>query len=105
MCVFFIRGNKNFGKKCPTGVSAKSQKQWDIPTVDRSLVRLNAEFTEDPLAKGRFLAISTPESGKWLSALPASVLDTMLDEKKSCVAVRLHLGADMCLPRIVAVDG
>ncbi|XP_063385490.1 uncharacterized protein LOC134671560 [Cydia fagiglandana] len=50
--------------------------------------------------KARLLAVSRPEAGAWLQALPSPHMGTLLDNNSMRVAVALRLGCDVCEPHI-----
>lgn len=50
--------------------------------------------------RARLLAVSRPESGAWLHALPSPHLGTLLDNDSLRVAVALRLGCDVCEPHL-----
>ena len=72
------------------------QSSWDSPIVDRSFASLLESSTRaDP---ARLLAVSTPESGTWLNALPVEPLGKLLLDSHLRIAVALRLGLDICRP-------
>lgn len=85
--------------RCPGGdVPEKPgvQRPWDEELCKVSLDGLLAQSSGAELARLR--AVSQPESGAWLHALPSPHLGTLLDDNSLRVAVALRLGCDICEP-------
>lgn len=74
------------------------QRMWDDIGVRRIFDGLleNAVGTD----KARLMAVSRPEAGAWLHALPSPHVGTLLDNNSIRVAVALRLGCDVCEPHI-----
>ena len=73
-----------------------SQKSWDSPINEHVLRELIADSTE--ANRARLLAVSTPESGAWLEALPSAALGNHLNDDALRISVALRLGIDICQP-------
>ncbi|XP_048483467.1 uncharacterized protein LOC125489916 [Plutella xylostella] len=72
------------------------QRAWDEEICRVSLDGLLGHSSG--AERARLLAVSRPESGLWLHALPSPHLGTLLDDNSLCVAVALRLGCDVCQP-------
>ncbi|CAH0405443.1 unnamed protein product [Chilo suppressalis] len=68
------------------------QRSWDDVNCKATLELLTGGATGVDLA--RILAVSQPESGAWLHALPSPHMGTLLDGDSLRVAVALRLGCD-----------
>ncbi|KAI5632514.1 DM DNA binding domain-containing protein [Phthorimaea operculella] len=75
----------------------------DAPEAQRSWDQIGAKRILDQLIEGavgsdlaRLRAVSQPESGAWLHALPSPHIGTLLDGDSLRVAVALRLGCDVC---------
>ncbi|KAI5631689.1 hypothetical protein NE865_15601 [Phthorimaea operculella] len=75
----------------------------DTPEAQRSWDQIGAKRILDQLIEGaigsdlaRLRAVSQPESGAWLHALPSPHIGTLLDGDSLRVAVALRLGCDVC---------
>ncbi|CAG9117196.1 unnamed protein product [Plutella xylostella] len=69
-------------------------RSWDDVASRASLDQLMDESNGAELARLR--AVSKPEAGIWLHALPSPQLGTLLDNDSLRVAVRLRLGCKIC---------
>lgn len=74
------------------------QRLWD----DVGVKRIFAGLVESAVGvdRARLIAVSRPESGAWLHALPSPHLGTLLDSDSVRVAVALRLGCDVCIPHL-----
>jgi hypothetical protein len=78
--------------------STSSQRQWDLPIIEH--FHNNLLSSSDVTQKAILLAVSEPESGAWLDALPSSKLGTLLEKTTLQIAVSLRLGISICQPHI-----
>ena len=81
----------------PPHPSSCSQRAWDAPKIKVTIDFL-LESAANDLTKVRLLAISCPESGAWLNALPQSSIGLRMDDDVICIAVGLRLGLTRCHP-------
>lgn len=86
--------------KLSTGLSLSEsdqmkQRAWDRPLLDLVLKGLQESATNNE-SKARLLAVSSPESGAWLNALPVASLGTLLDNESFRIAIGLRLGSPVC---------
>ncbi|KAI5637191.1 hypothetical protein NE865_10088 [Phthorimaea operculella] len=72
----------------------ESQRAWDDLSCKFSLSELSESLTEADVA--RIKAVTCPESGAWLQALPSPQLGTLLDNDTLRIAVALRLGCRVC---------
>jgi hypothetical protein len=81
--------------------STSSQRQWDLPIIEHLHNNLlSSSDVSDVTQKAILLAVSEPESGAWLDALPSSKLGTLLEKTTLQIAVSLRLGISICQPHI-----
>ncbi|XP_037975355.2 uncharacterized protein LOC119694031 [Plutella xylostella] len=83
--------------RCPSGTVPElpqRQRDWDEEMCRVTVAALLAQNTGAELARLR--AVSQPESGLWLQALPSPQMGTLLDDDSLRVAVALRLGCDIC---------
>ena len=73
------------------------QKAWDAPKIKATVDHLLESAVND-LTKVRLLALSCPESGAWLNALPLSSIGLRMDDDVIRIAVGLRLGLAVCHP-------
>ena len=70
---------------------------WEHPILEkRSVALLDSAAT--PKDRARILAVTQPESGAWLNALPSPTLGTLLDNDSVRISVGLRLGINLCHP-------
>lgn len=83
------------GESIPT--DACSQHNWDEPCV-KQVHKLLLNNCNNDSDRARLLAVSAPESGHWLHALPSENIGTMLDPSTLRIVVGLRLGLEICAP-------
>lgn len=72
------------------------QRAWDSPRLKATHASL-IESSPDDSERARLLAVSAPESGHWLQALPSRQIGTVLDQSCLRIAVCLRLGSKICV--------
>jgi hypothetical protein len=72
------------------------QRAWDTPRLKKVQASL-IESSPDDFERARLLAVSAPESGHWLYALPSRQIGTVLDQSTLRIACCLRLGARICV--------
>uniref|UniRef100_A0A1X7UWM7 Reverse transcriptase domain-containing protein n=1 Tax=Amphimedon queenslandica TaxID=400682 RepID=A0A1X7UWM7_AMPQE len=77
-------------------VSAVPERVWDLPHIKSTLDSLLE--TDHAPTKARLYAVSTPESGAWLNALPLSAKGLRMDAATIWIAVGLRLGLPLDCP-------
>ena len=75
----------------PPPKASHKQKSWDSPRIEAA-VELLMDNAPDTRSRARLLAVTTKESGAWLSVLPVSSLGLRMDDESIRVAVDLQLG-------------
>lgn len=70
------------------------QRSWDDLLGKQLIAQWRSENTGVELA--RINAVTTPESGAWLYALPSPHMGTLLDDDSLRVAAALRLGCPVC---------
>src|SRR6218665_1137671 len=75
------------------------QKTWDVTLIeiDKTLVWSS---NNDPLDRGRLLAVSAPHAGDWLLTAPIASCGLGLSRPNEAVrvAIGLRLGLNLCSP-------
>ncbi|XP_055347720.1 uncharacterized protein LOC129594886 [Paramacrobiotus metropolitanus] len=80
------------------------QKAWDTPTTLHAFSRLTSlRTTKDEVA--HLKAVSVPESGVWIHALPAASLGNLLENNALRISVALRLGAPIVSPHVCVCGG
>ncbi|CAG9135060.1 unnamed protein product [Plutella xylostella] len=74
----------------------QSQRSWDEVLCKNAIDFLLSSQSGVELARLR--AVTQPESGIWLHALPSPQLGTLMDDDSLRVAVALRLGCNVCHP-------
>uniref|UniRef100_A0A1X7U4B2 Reverse transcriptase domain-containing protein n=1 Tax=Amphimedon queenslandica TaxID=400682 RepID=A0A1X7U4B2_AMPQE len=80
----------------PVGDDARLQRVSDLPHIKSTLDSLLE--TDHAPTKARLYAVSTPESGAWLNALPLSAMGLRMDAATIQIAVGLRLGLPLDCP-------
>ena len=62
------------------------QRSWDLPMANLHLADL-INSSNDPRSKGRVLALSSPNAGAWLNAVPICSLGLKLDNDSLRIVV------------------
>ena len=70
------------------------QRGWDVPLI---ILKQNRMLENaDQYDRARLLAVTQPESGAWLTAIPVPSLGTQLSPEEIRIAVSLRTGAKVC---------
>ena len=80
----------------PVGDDARLQRVWDLPHIKSTLDSLLE--TDHAPTKALLYAVSTPESGAWLNALPLSAMGLRMNDATIGIALGLRLGLPLCCP-------
>ena len=88
----------------PPSPSSCRQKAWDAPKI-KATVDYLLESAANDLTKVRLLALSCPESGAGLNALPLSSIGLRMDDDVIRIAVGLRLGLAVCHPHACSECG
>ena len=81
------------GSTQPTGAEAARQRAWDEPVCVATHSRLLLHA--DGPSRARLLAVSAPDAGSWLNALPVRNLGLALSSREIRIATGLRLGAPL----------
>ena len=87
----------------PSHPSSHRQRVWDFAIVEASF---NALIVSAPntQSRARLLAVSCPESGAWLHAMPISSVGLRIDDDVR-IAVSVRLGVPLCHPHMCSCCG
>ena len=88
----------------PSHSFSHRQPVWDSAIVKASFNAL-VVFAPDTQSRARLLAVSCPESGAWLHAMPISSVGLWMDDDVIRIAVSLRLGVSMCHPHVCSCCG
>ena len=81
----------------PSPPNSFQQRTWDEPHVVATYNKL-LDHPQDSQTKARLLAVSCPESGAWLNALPVAALGLRMSDDVIRVAAGLRLGVPLYQP-------
>ena len=88
----------------PSGTEASQQKAWVSPYISQCVDTLLRDAPDDT-ARARLLAVSSPESGAWLHALPLSNMGLRMDDSTIRVAIGIRLGLPLAHPHNCGLCG
>ena len=88
----------------PPSPDSTRQRVWDAPHIEATYNVL-LEQASDHQAKARLMAVSCPESGAWLHALPIAALGLRMSDDVVRVAAGLRLGVPLCRSHLCAGCG
>ena len=80
----------------PIHPASCAQRKWDAPKSEATFNSLLE--SANWLSEARLLAVSRPESGAWLNALPLSSMGLRMDDVVIRITVGLGLGLPLCRP-------
>jgi hypothetical protein len=80
-----------------TPQDATKQKAWDMPLVDVAAQRL-LSTAPNQVGLARLIAVTAPQAGAFLHAIPCAPIGTRLDDTSLRIAIALRLGAPVCAP-------
>ena len=87
----------NNTKSPPSLLESSHLRVWDAPLIAATVMSL-LDGAPSQQATARLLAVTTPESGAWLNALPISSLGLQMDDDVMRIAAGLRLGVAICHP-------
>ena len=88
---------QSHSKSPPSLPESSHQQVWDAPLIAATITSL-LDGAPSQQATARLLAVTTPESGTWLNALPISSLGLRMDADVMRIAAGLRLGVANCHP-------
>ena len=91
-----IAWKQSHSESPPSLPESSHQRVWDAPLVAATVMSL-LDGAPSQQATARLLAVTTPESGAWLNALPISSLGLRMDDMMRITA-GLRLGVAICHP-------
>ena len=88
---------QSHSKSPPSLPESSHQWVWDAQLIAATVTSL-LDGAPSQQATARLLAVTTPESGAWLNALPISSLGLQMDDGVMRIAAGLRLGVAICHP-------